>query len=375
MKGESILLVSAFPPDKGRLSEYAAALVNELTHRWGLHVKVLSDSPSSQTALTTVVSAWRPDNVFSMFRLWFKVISAKTRLVHFNLHMAVFGRGRLVNFLGLMTPLIARLAGKKVVVTLHNLPHALRLEAVGIASNMINRLGLWLAASIVARSSHIVVVKMRSYVDIVKRLYGAKEVVWIPHGAWFAESEPVWRWTGAGNVLFLGYIAPYKDLVRLVSALRKIAEKRRVKLLVCGQPHPNFRKEGLELIRLIKDDPLVELIGYVPDGDLPKLLERVDLTVLPYKTSTGTSGVLHLLSALGTPFLAFDTPEFRELAREGAGVLLTSPNLKELAENIEKVLFREDLATELSKRSVKFARSRSWDTVAKAYVRLYSRLM
>ncbi len=370
-----ILLVSAFPPDEGRLSEYAAALVNELTQRYNLHLEILTDCPSPQTPSVSITPTWRPDSVPSIMRLYARIISAKTRVIHFNLHMAVFGKGRLVNFLGLLTPAIAKIAGKRVIVTLHNIPVMLKLEAIGMANNTLNRIGLWLAANLVAMASDILVVTMRSYINIVRKWYRAKEVVWIPHGAWFTEKQPRWRWKGSGNILFLGYIAPYKDLDSLVCAVKKIAEKKRVKLLISGGPHPNFYKEGLELMKSIENQPYVELLGRVPDNKLPKLLEDVDLVVLPYKTSTGTSGVLHLLSALGPPFVVSDTPEFRELAREGAGVLVTRLEPNELAESIEKVMLRKDLAEQLSRRSVEFAFTRSWREVARQYVRLYSRLM
>ncbi|MCS7143309.1 MAG: glycosyltransferase [Aigarchaeota archaeon] len=370
-------MVSAFPPDKGRLSEYAAALIGELIKNYdNIRVEILSDSGSHQSDRITVKTSWRADDVISVLKLWTRIISSKVKLVHFNLHMAVFGRGRVVNFFGLLSVFIARMSGKKVITTLHNIPAGIRLESVGIIANtIVNRIGLWLATVLVVKSSHVTVVKMKSYTSIVEQLYGAKRVVWIPHGAWFTDKQPTWRYSGKGNILFLGYITPYKDLHALIKAVKRIAEKSKVKLLISGDVHPNFREEGQKLLESIKDDPCVLFLGYVPDNALPELIKEIDVVVLPYRTSTGTSGVVHVLSALGCPFVVSDTPEFRELEREGAGFLVTPLEPNRLSESIERILSNPDLAHELSWKSVKFAHSRSWQNVAKAYMQLYSELI
>ena len=368
-----VLIVSAYPPDRGRLSEYAAALVEAIAGRFKIKVEVLSDSPPAPGTALKVYSVWRPDSVLGVFRLWFSMFKIRGQIVHFNLHLAVFGRGRLVNFLGLMTPAVARVAGKKVIVTLHNIPDMIRLESVSFKGSLLNRLGLLLAVKMVLRLSHRVVVTMKSYVKILESRYGAENVVYIPHGCWFTPAKPTWRWRGGGKILFLGYLAPYKDLDSLAEAVGVLSRKRSVKLLVSGGAHPNF-SESIKLLDRVRGLPYVQYLGHVPDERLPELAEAVDLAVLPYKTNTGTSGVLHLLSGLGVPAVASDTPEFRELLSEGAGILLSSLDVPTLSSTIERLLDDRMLAESLSKKAVEFARERSWDRVAEKYVRLYESL-
>lgn len=369
-----VSVVSAYPPDRGRLSEFASELLQRLVSSYPFRLELLTDSPSKDTDLIRIVPTWRPDRPLNILALWARILGSKSRLVHLNVHMAVFGRGRLVNFLGLATALIARLSGKRVLVSLHNVPDAIDLTALGWRSGLLFRLGLRLAALLLLRSAHAVVVTMRSYVALLKRAYGAKRVHWIPHGAWFAERGGAWSW-GKRSVLFLGYLGPYKAVEALAEAVEEASRQGEVKLLVAGVPHPNFPEHGRQALARLRQRRAVAYLGWVRNEDLPELIGRVGVAVLPYRTSTGTSGVLHLLSGLGVPFVASDTPELRELKREGAGLLLTSLEPRSLASAILRALEDRRLAEQLSSRSMAFARARSWNVVARAYARLYAGLL
>jgi glycosyltransferase involved in cell wall biosynthesis len=370
-----VAIVSAYPPDRGRLSEYAGALVGALLKLEGLSVEVLSDAKAAPSPSLQVRPIWRPDDGLSLLRLWLAVLRSRHRLIHFNLHLAVFGRSRLANFLGLLTPLWARLSGKRVLVTLHNLHDTIRLEETPLRPTALNRLGLTLAVKLLALAADALVVTMRLYVPLLRRRYGARRVVWIPHGCWFTDLGPRYSWSGRGEVLFLGYLAPYKDLVALVKALELLARRRRVRLLIAGTVHPNFLRESRQSLERLRALPFVRYLGFVSDERLPGLLSEVDLAVLPYRTSTGTSGVLHLISALGVPAVASDTPEFRELAREGAGLVIAPLDPPSLSSAIERVLEDRALARSLSRRAVQFAASRSWALVARRYASLFLELL
>ncbi|MBC7130729.1 glycosyltransferase, partial [Candidatus Bathyarchaeota archaeon] len=374
-QASTLVFVSALPPDSGRLSEYADALLRQIVSSVKVNVEVFTDSFTRHSKFVIPKSIWRPDAPLSIIRLWWAILTSKHRLFHFNLHMAVFGRGRLSNFLGLLSPVIARLSGKRVIVTLHNLPGAIRLEKLRIKTTFLDRFGLWLAAYMVIKASHVLAVTMRQYVNMVQRYFKAENVVWIPHGCWFTETRPMWSWGNRGVILFLGYIGPYKDLETLVSAIEIMRRKRPVDLLVAGAPHPNFVKEALEEMARLQKYSFVKFLGKVPDSKLSSLVRDVDLVVLPYCTSTGTSGVVHLLSAFGVPFVVSCTPEFKELESEGAGILLSSLDPEQLANTLLRVMEDRGLAEKLSARSRRFAESRTWKKVAERYVEIYRRLM
>ncbi|MGB9727812.1 MAG: glycosyltransferase [Nitrososphaeria archaeon] len=369
---DSILWVSAYPPDRGRLSEYAEALLDELVKLSPLKIIVLSDCKPTKQTLVEVKPVWRPDRLSSIIRLWFEVIKSRSKIVHFNLHLAVFGRSRIINFFGLLSVTVARFSMKKVVLTLHNIPEGIKLNVVGVKDNVINRIGLTVATKIILSSANIVTVPVRHYVSLLRKRYGVKNIVWVPHGAWFTETSPTWRWRkGKLRVLFLGYLSSYKALKTLSDAVKDVGGE----LLISGCPHPNFAIEGKKVLKDILNEKHIKYLGYVENSRLPELISHVDAIVLPYLTSTGTSGVVHLLSGLGSPFITFDTMEFRELKLDGAGIFLAKMSKDSLKDAISKVTSNRQLAETLSKRSRNFAENRSWNKVAKTYLNIYNSLI
>jgi glycosyltransferase involved in cell wall biosynthesis len=365
-----IIWVSAYPPDRGRLSEYAEALLHELVPLFPSKITVLSDcKPIKQMSSIEVKSVWRPNKLSSILRLWFEIIKSKSKVVHFNVHLAVFGRSRIINFFGLLSVAIAHFSRKRVVVTLHNIPEGIKLNVVGIKDSIVNRIGLMTATKIILFSADVVVVLLKYYVKLLKERYKVDNVVWIPHGAWFTEVSPTWHWSkGRIRVLFLGYLSSYKALKMLSDVVKEINGE----LLISGCPHPNFAKEGKEILDSVLNEIHVKYLGYVEDSRLPDLISNVDVVVLPYITSTGTSGVVHLLSGLGVPFITFNTREFRELLLDGAGIFLAEMSKDALKDAIVKVTSNRKLAETLSKRSRHFAVNRRWHNVAKMYLNIYA---
>jgi len=145
-------------------------------------------------------------------------------------------------------------------------------------------------------------------------------------------------------------------------------------LLIAGGSHPNF-PGVLEEYRARCRDPNIRFLGFVPDEELPRVFEMADVVVLPYATCTGTSGVAHLASSFGKPIVATDLPEFRELVREGCGIILAKHDPKDLAKKIEIVLTRHCIADEMRGKSLKFASSRTWDKIAANFVRCYEGIL
>ncbi|MCS7119993.1 MAG: glycosyltransferase [Nitrososphaerota archaeon] len=363
--------VSAYPPDYGRLSEYAEALIGGLVSVSNSSFLVLSDCrPSELISGVDVKPVWRPDSLLGILNLWFEIIRSKSKVMHFNVSLSVFGRSRIVNFLGLLSVTVARLSRKRVIVTLHNIPEGVRLNVSGYRDNLVNRIGLEIVTKIVLSSAHTVVVLVRRYVKLLMSRYGAGNVVWIPHGAWFTDHHPSWKWQdGRVSVLFLGYLSQYKDLKLLSDVVKEIGGE----LLVSGRPNPNFVEEGKRVIEGVLRERHVKYLGYVSNERLPNLVSRVAVAALPYRACAGTSGVIHLLCGLGVPFVAFSTYELKELAEEGAGILLVDMSKEALRYGIMRVASDRQLAESLSKRSRDFALSRSWQKVAAMYLNVYTR--
>jgi glycosyltransferase involved in cell wall biosynthesis len=377
-KGLKIVFVSAFPPSRARLSEYGFYFIKELRRLSQIdHIDIIADTVKNFevkkiNSKITLYRIWRMNNPLSFLSILLKVARLKPDIVHFNLHMAVFGRSRVANFFGLLLPYLCRIMGFMSIVTLHNLVERIDLERTGYSNTSFNRIGALIATKLLSSVS-AVTLTVSSYLRSFKLRYGCERVFWIPHGTWKVEQINHMSHNPA-IILYFGHSGPYKDFDLLFKAFKILKDKgEKVKLIIAGTSHPNH-PDFLEKYKIEKPDD-VEFIGYVPDNQLYSLFEKTALVVLPYHTCTGTSGVAHLVSSYGVPMVATYLPEFKELVEEGCGIILSPHDPSELAKKIEKVLKNKELAQELGARNLAFAEGRTWDKVAGKFLEIYQDLI
>ncbi|MGC1372603.1 MAG: group 1 glycosyl transferase, partial [Candidatus Sulfotelmatobacter sp.] len=126
-----ICLVTTFPPSQGGLSEYGLHIAQELTRNPFLSVTVLADQISTDEPELegfSVVRCWSFDDPRTVFHLLKMLRELKPDVVWFNLLVSTFGRNPFNAFLGLLTPVLARMSGCYTHVTLHHLMDTVDLK-------------------------------------------------------------------------------------------------------------------------------------------------------------------------------------------------------------------------------------------------------
>ncbi|MCR8455768.1 MAG: glycosyltransferase [Nitrososphaerota archaeon] len=359
-----IAVISAYPPDRGRLSEYCYALVNALTKR-GVRILVGSDlqSQPSSSANVRVKALWRPDNPLTLLRLPSFILKHRVSILLFNIHFAVFGRTRFSNFLGILmvalTSMMAKLLRVRSAVILHNLPSLIRTSHFGLEKNFVNRLGFMLAERLVVCGK--VLTTVRLYKKYLELRY-IKRVGYLPHGCWYRngyDPSPDQKW----HLLFFGYLSPAKDMEMLARVFGKLVIKfPQLKLRLACSAHPNFPEASAQL-NVFKSLPNVEYVGYVEEEKLGEVFDGCLAVILPYRTATGTSGVAHVAMSYGVPIIATDLPEFRELYRSGCGLMLCTSE-EEMVACVEKLINDRQLWYHLSKKNLDYSKRFSWDRIA-----------
>lgn len=374
-----VCFISSYPPSRGRLSEYAGNLINELEKIPAIdHIEVIADTSNirSSTQLTkklTVHKIWKSDNPISLLFIPLMILKLKPNIVHFNVHMAVFGNSRISNFFGLALPIISRLMGFRTVTTLHNLVEKINLEKVGFKNSFFNRTGSFIILKLIALSSSVTFT-LKSQADFFKVKYKSTNVTRIPHGTWINHLNNNHNGRKTKKILYIGHSGPYKDIELLLNTYKLINDSRKnTELIIAGASHPNY-PGYLEHFISENTNSSVTFKGYIPEGELPSLFADVDLAVLPYHTCTGTSGVAHLASSFGTPIIATNLPEFQELVAEGCGALLCAHNPQSIANKITAVLDKPILASQLRENSFRFAETRTWNLIANRFYELYEEI-
>lgn len=358
-----LAFISAYPPDRGRLSEYAHALLGALSAR-GVKVRVGSDSAPDGTEDVEVEKLWKPDDVPSVFRILAFVARSRARVVVFNTSFAVYGKSRVINFLGFVGVFLAaqlgRVMGFKTVAILHNIPEASDASRFGLPETLVNRTGVLLAERLLL-SCRLVVVTLGLYKTMLERRFG-RRVFHLPHGAWkdrrTGDPEP-----RSKRILFFGFLSPGKDM----SMLRRVFDELRdrhpdLQLRIVASPHPNIPSSS-EVLQWFRGSPGIELRGYVPEGELVSAFDDCGAVVLPYGTSMGTSGVLHLANSFGVPAVTTDLPEFREMESEGAGVIVC-PTREGMVESLDRLVSDREYWRGWSARAREYSSGVGWDAVA-----------
>jgi glycosyltransferase involved in cell wall biosynthesis len=235
------------------------------------------------------------------------------------------------------------------VLTVHDpVPHPGQ-PGLGRAQQSVSR--LWLR-----RADRIIVHGEALQQALPPRVRGRSVV--IPHGVSpAAQPLPV---PPSPVVALLGRLEPYKGVEVLVDAMPKVWRARpEVRLVVAGLGPSSAA---------VPDDPRIERrFEYVPEAELPELLARVSLVVLPY-TEASQTGVGSLAVAAGVPVLVTDVGALADIAPDSSFVVPPGDPLA-LAAGILRHL---DDGDETRRAVWQVARDRlSWSVVAARHLSLY----
>jgi glycosyltransferase involved in cell wall biosynthesis len=172
-------------------------------------------------------------------------------------------------------------------------------------------------------------------------------------------------------LLFFGLIRDYKGLDVLVRALADVPE---AELVVAGDPVDSV-EPALALAQELGVDERIEWrLGYVPDAEVPELLERAAVVVLPY-LQHDSSGVLATAIGYGRPVVVTDVGSLGEQVREfGAGRVVPPGDAAALAEACNGLLQSPEGLEQAVAGARSAARALTWDASAEAHERLYQEL-
>lgn len=358
-----LAVVSAYPPDRGRLSEYSHALLTAIARK-GLSVRVGSDSPAEGEEAVEVEELWKPDDVPSILRIVGFAVRSRARVVVFNTAFAVYGKSRVANLVGFanifLTSQLGRLMGFKTVAIVHNLPEASDASRFGLKSTFLNRAGFLMAERMLF-GCQVVAVTLKLYKRSLESRF-RRPVFYLPHGAWSGgRSTPADA--RSKRIIFFGFLSPGKDMALLRSVFDELKSRHDdFQLRVVASPHPNI-PESSEVLQWFTGSPGIEVRGYAPDGELAAAFDDSLAVVLPYKTSMGTSGVLHLANSFGVPAVTTSLPEFRELQSEGAGVIVCSDR-REMIDALDRLATDAAFRRREVEKAREYSSRVSWDSVA-----------
>lgn len=171
-------------------------------------------------------------------------------------------------------------------------------------------------------------------------------------------------------ILFFGLLRPYKGVDTLLEAFRRVEG---AELWIAGNP----RMDVEPLRRLAAEAPgrVRFLTRFVEDAEIPALMRRADLVVLPYRDAEH-SGVLYAALAFGKPLVLSAVGGFPEVAEHGAARLVPPEDPAALAAALAELTADEQARAELSEAATRAAGGPySWDAAARQTLALYRDLV
>jgi glycosyltransferase involved in cell wall biosynthesis len=200
----------------------------------------------------------------------------------------------------------------------------------------------------------------------------------IPHGAFdyltrLSEERPLPPELGGAEgpvVLFFGLLRPYKGVDTLLEAFRQIEG---AELWIAGNP----RMDLTPLRDLAAEAPgrVRFLPRFVTDAEIPPILRRADIVVLPYR-DIEQSGVLYAALAFGKPLVLSAVGGFPEVAEQGAARLVPPEDPRALAAVLNDLVTDEAARAELAEAATRAATGPySWDAAASQTISLYRELL
>lgn len=266
----------------------------------------------------------------------------------------------------------------KHIITIHDLTFlvlpsyhpAIRLKVLGT--------GISLSAS---RADAIIAVSEHTKRDVVKYLGISENKIRVIHSAASSRFVPIspgelppvlgkYHLSPGGYLLYVGNIEPRKNLTRLLqsySILRRQGGDYHPLILCGGKGWKNSEiYQKVEALSLTKD---VEFLGYIPDQDMPYLMNGASLLVYPSLYEGFGLPPLEAM-ACGTPVVSSNASSLLEVVGDAAKVV-DPYDVDGLAEAMHRVLTSKATREEMRWKGLRRAKCFSWEKTARETLKVY----
>ena len=360
-KGRLLIVTHYWPPHIGGIETVAVEQAHRLSER-GWDVRVATSRLAGDRAIERsgpiLVERFRCLNALE------RGFSIPVPLMSPMMLTALWSRSREVDvvvahghvYVGtLLAAVVARRNRKPLVLVQHS-----PFVDYGFALNVLERiadrtLGRWVIRSaaaviVVSEFTASFVRSLASDVPIVIVRSGIDRERYSPDGRTSQRERPV--------VLTVRRLVPRNGVDVLVDAWRFAQLGDRADLSIAGSG-----PEEMRIRYMANADPSIQLVGYVPNDELPSLYRHADVFVLPSKSGEGFGLVVLEAMASGLPVIATKSGGVIDLVVDGINGRLVPPNdARALARALSELVDGADLRNGLRQGALESVSSISWDT-------------
>jgi glycosyltransferase involved in cell wall biosynthesis len=384
-----LAIVTAYPPSKVTLNEYAYHLVKQFRQKQELtELILLTDTTEGKKDIEfteagckiTIKECWTFNSFLNIVKVTQAINQVKPDAVLFNLQFMKFGDKKIAAALGLMLPLVCKLKNIPNIVLLHNILEEVDLGSAGFTSNKLMQKVYGFIGSSLTRlilQADTVAVTMQKYVDILEAKYKVKNVKLIPHGTFEILEEPTYDMPlEPFKVMTFGKFGTYKKVEQMIEAVEHIrnASNLNIEVVIAGTDNPNTPGYLDAVKKKYSHVKGITFTGYVAEEDVPRLFKESAVVVFPYTSTTGSSGVLHQAGSYGKAVVMPDLGDLALLVKDEGyrGEFFEPSSTNSLALAIQKILENNNYRVELEKANYKAATAFPISRIAEMYLNTFN---
>ena len=387
-----LAIVTAYPPSKVTLNEYAYHLVKSFRQSEKVtQLILLTDATPNEKEINftengceiIIKECWKFNSYTNILNVTKAINQTKPDAVLFNLQFMKFGDKKVAAALGLALPLVCKLKKIPTIVLLHNILEQVDLESAGFTENKIvqkfyNFMGTLLTKLIL--KTDLVAVTMDNYVTTLKDKYKVDHVKMIPHGTFDIPYKPSQKLPkGPLKIMAFGKFGTYKKVESMIKAVEIVRKQTGLDLeiVIAGTDNPNVPGYLSNAKETFKHVPQLNFTGYVKEAEVAPLFNESAVVVFPYTSTTGSSGVLHQAGSYGR---AVVMPNLGDLANlivhEGYKGEFFEPNsIPSLAEAIKAIVSNDAYRIKLGEANYKAATAFPMERITAIYLKEFQNII
>jgi glycosyltransferase involved in cell wall biosynthesis len=387
-----LAIVTAYPPSKVTLNEYAYHLVkNFRQHKNVTELILLTDKTinvkdvnfNKKGCKITIKQCWKFNSYTNIINVTKAINQTKPDAVLFNLQFLKFGDKKVAAALGLALPMVCKIKKIPTIVLLHNILEQVDLESAGFTSNKIeqyiyNFIGTTLTRLIL--KADLVTVTMKKYVTTLKNKYKVDNVKMIPHGTFEIPENPSQKLPdGPLKVLTFGKFGTYKKVESMIEAVELVRKETGLDLeiVIAGTDNPNVLGYLANVKETYKHIAQLTFTGYVKEVEVASLFTESAVVVFPYTSTTGSSGVLHQAGSYGRAVVMPNLGDLASLIEDEGyrGEFFEPESVISLANAIKAIVTNEGYRIELGEANYKAATAFPMERITAIYLEEFDKII
>ncbi len=173
-------------------------------------------------------------------------------------------------------------------------------------------------------------------------------------------------------LLYIGRIAPYKDVGNIILAYNEAKKKiPDLNLVIGGTPDFVMEKQYLEWKQEYKD---ILFLGFLSEAEMPYYYTMADIFITYSYASEGFGLTPVEAIACGVPVICSSILAYKEILQDNA-IFVPIKKPDKLAEEIVKLLVDVEKRKNLVLKAQKFIKKYTWDEVGKNLEKLYETIL